>query len=143
MSVKPSVLFVCAKSAGKSQMAAALMRHHAGNLIDVHSAGTRPGHTLNTQSVESLTGIGVAIGNEHPKPIDPNLLATVDLVVILGSEASVVAPDGVELRTWHTDEPSRRGIEGAERMRLVRDDINTRVQALADELDQSDTLEAH
>ena len=34
------------------------------------------------------------------------------------------------IETWNTDEPSERGIEGIERMRLVRDDIDTRVQAL-------------
>lgn len=135
MSVKPSVLFVCVKNAGKSQMAAALMRHHAGDHVDVHSAGTHPGRKLNTQSVESLAEIGVEIGDEHPKPLDPNLLATINLVVVLGSEATLAVPDGVELRTWETDEPSQRGIEGAERMRLIRDDINTRVQALAHELD--------
>ena len=135
MSVKPSVLFVCVKNAGKSQMAAALMRHHAGDHVDVHSAGTHPGHKLNTQSVESLAEIGVEIGDEHPKPLDPNLLATFNLVVVVGSEATLAVPDRVELRTWETDEPSQRGIEGAERMRLTRDDIDTRVQALAHELD--------
>ncbi len=37
--------------------------------------------------------------------------------------------------SWDTDEPSERGIDGIERMRLVRDDINTRVQHLLAELD--------
>ena len=40
----------------------------------------------------------------------------------------------VELQNWDTDEPSERGIDGIERMRLVRDDINTRVEALARQL---------
>jgi arsenate-mycothiol transferase len=31
---------------------------------------------------------------------------------------------------WDTDEPSYRGIDGIERMRLVRDDIAGRVGAL-------------
>lgn len=47
----PSVLFVCVKNGGKSQMAAALMRHHAGDRVVVHSAGTKPGTTLNAESV--------------------------------------------------------------------------------------------
>jgi arsenate-mycothiol transferase len=38
------------------------------------------------------------------------------------------------VETWHTDEPSARGIEGIERMRLVRDDIDARVRALLTEL---------
>ena len=43
-------------------------------------------------------------------------------------------PSGVELRNWDTDEPSERGIDGIERMRLVRDDIDNRVRALLAEL---------
>jgi arsenate-mycothiol transferase len=35
---------------------------------------------------------------------------------------------------WVPDEPSERGIEGMERMRLVRDDITARVQKLLAEL---------
>ena len=66
MSVKSSVLFVCVKNAGKSQMAAALMRHRTGNLVDVHSAGIRPGHTLNSHSVESLAEIG-GVGFPDPR----------------------------------------------------------------------------
>jgi arsenate-mycothiol transferase len=131
---RPSVLFVCVKNGGKSQMAAALMRHEAGQEVEVHSAGTHSGGKLNPQSVESLAEIGVGVGDEHPKPIDPDLLARTDLVVLVGTEARLEAPDGVEVRVWDTDEPSTRGIEGIERMRLVRDDIHTRVQALAEEL---------
>lgn len=129
------MLFVCVKNAGKSQMAAALMRHLASNRVEVHSAGTHPGGKLNSESVASLAEIGVDIGDEHPKPIDRNLLADIDLVVVLGQEAKLAVPDTAELRTWETDEPSQRGIDGADRMRLIRNDINTRVQALAAELD--------
>ena len=38
----PSVLFVCGKNGGKSQMAAALMRRAAGASVAVYSAGTHP-----------------------------------------------------------------------------------------------------
>jgi arsenate-mycothiol transferase len=58
----------------------------------------------------------------------------VDLVVTLGREARVEVPDGTELRNWDTDEPSARGIDGIDRMLLVRDDIARRVAALLDEL---------
>jgi len=39
----PSVLFVCIRNGGKSQMVAGLMRKAAGDLVEVHSAGTQPG----------------------------------------------------------------------------------------------------
>ncbi|MEC4614382.1 arsenate-mycothiol transferase ArsC [Tsukamurella tyrosinosolvens] len=133
-SATPSVLFVCVKNGGKSQMAAGLMRKTVGDAVEVHSAGTKPGSVVNGLSAESLAEVGVDITGETPKPIDPALLARVDLVVTLGQEAVVDTPDGVALVNWDTDEPSERGIDGIERMRLVRDDIAARVTALAAEL---------
>ncbi|WP_219416923.1 arsenate-mycothiol transferase ArsC [Pseudonocardia nigra] len=130
----PSVLFVCVKNGGKSQMAAGLMRRAAGDSVTVHSAGTRPGGAINALSAESLAEVGVDVTGETPKPVDPELLRSVDLVVTLGREAQVEVPTGTELRNWDTDEPSERGIDGIERMRLVRDDIDARVQALHAEL---------
>lgn len=125
-----TIVFVCQKNGGKSQMAAALMRSIVGPELRVVSAGTKPGSALNPQSVESLREIGVGVGDEHPKPLTPEMLETADLVVVLGGEARVPETAGTAIETWITDEPSERGIEGMERMRLVRDDIRRRVEAL-------------
>ncbi|WP_082697116.1 MULTISPECIES: low molecular weight phosphatase family protein [Kocuria] len=133
---KPSVLFVCAKNGGKSQMAAALMDERAAGAVEVHSAGTTPGTNINALSAEVVAELGADMSRGHPTPIDPELLRSVDRVVVLGDEAKVEPVEGMTgtIETWHTDEPSERGIEGAERMRLVRDDIDTRVQQLLTEL---------
>jgi protein-tyrosine-phosphatase len=61
---KPSVLFVCVKNGGKSQMGAGLMRQIAGNTIDVYSAGTKPGTSLNNLSAQSLGEVGIDITAE-------------------------------------------------------------------------------
>lgn len=134
MTTAPMVLFVCVRNSGKSQMAAGLMHQAAGGLVVALSAGTDPGTKLNALSVAALAEVGVDIAGGYPKAVDPLLLAAVDLVVVLGREAQLDVPAGVRVRRWETDEPSERGIEGMERMRLVRDDIATRVQALAAEL---------
>ncbi len=133
---RSSVLFVCVKNGGKSQMAAALMRHHAGEAIEVFSAGTRPGASLNEQSRIVMEEVGATMAGEHPKLLDPALAAGVDRIVVLGDEAVVEPPPGMRgtIENWVTDEPSLRGIDGLERMRLVRDDIDHRVRTLAAEL---------
>ncbi|HSO16932.1 MAG TPA: low molecular weight phosphatase family protein [Arthrobacter sp.] len=131
---KPSVLFVCSKNGGKSQLAAGLMNQLASGTVTVHSAGTKPGKSLNPQSVDALAELGIDITGEHPKPVTDEVLDAVDVVIVLGSEAKVEAPEGKRLEVWDTDEPSARGIEGMERMRLVRDDIKARVQRLYTEL---------
>ncbi|MET4429355.1 low molecular weight phosphatase family protein [Mycolicibacterium sp. 624] len=130
----PSVLFVCVKNAGKSQMAAGLMRTIAGDTVEVHSAGTRPGGAINALSAAALAEGGIDITDQTPKPIDSALLRNVDVVVILGREAHVEPVEGTRFETWDTDEPSDRGIGGIERMRLVRDDIENRVRRLIDQL---------
>ncbi|WP_319433269.1 low molecular weight phosphatase family protein [Mycobacterium sp. RTGN5] len=126
----PSVLFVCVKNGGKSQMAAGLMRKIAGDAVDVHSAGTKPGSKVNKLSAESLAEVGVDISAETPQPIDPELVRHVDIVVTLGREAHVEPVAGTRFENWDTDEPSERGINGIERMRLVREDIAHRIADL-------------
>jgi len=133
-----AVLFVCARNGGKSQMAAGLMRATAPD-ITVDSAGTDPGTKLNAQSVASLAEVGVDISAGAPKPVTAALLSAADVVVTLGSEARIDADlmagaASTAFETWETDEPSSRGIEGMDRMRLVRDDIAARVSDLAGRL---------
>ncbi|MGM9472757.1 low molecular weight phosphatase family protein [Pseudarthrobacter sp. YS3] len=130
----PSVLFVCSKNGGKSQLAAGLMNQLAAGTVTVHSAGTKPAQSLNSQAVESLTELGIDITGEHPKAVTEEVLASVDAVIVLGTEAKLDPIAGTRFEVWETDEPSERGIEGMERMRLVRDDINARVGKLYAEL---------
>ena len=111
-------------------MAAALLRAAVGDSVTVLSAGTKPGTSLNAQSVDSLAELGIGVGDEHPKAITVEMVAAADIVVVLGSEAQVDEVPGTKFETWITDEPSERGIEGMERMRLVRDDIGARVEKL-------------
>lgn len=121
-------------------MAGGLMRHLAGDNVTVYTAGTKPGPSLNAQSVESLAELGIDISGERTKAITADMLADVGLIITLGNEAVIEPVAGIEIRNWNTDEPSERGIAGMERMRLVRDDIQARVQALAAEFNaQSNT----
>ena len=134
----PSVLFVCKKNGGKSQIAAALMRQQAGDAVRVLSAGTAPGDALNALSKAVVEEVGATMDGEYTKPIDPAILHSVDRVIVLGDEAKVEPVPDMRgtIETWPIGEPSLRGIEGEERMRLVRDDISERVRRLADELTQ-------
>jgi arsenate-mycothiol transferase len=75
-SATPSVLFVCIKNSGKSQMAAGLMRKISGDSVNVYSAGTKLGDGINALSADSLAEVGVDISDETPKPTTLNLFAT-------------------------------------------------------------------
>ncbi len=112
------------------------MRYAAGDSIQVHSAGTSPGTTLNALSVATVAEVGASMDGEYPKPIDPELLRTADRVVVIGDEAVVepVPEMTGSIETWTIDEPSARGIDGEVRMRLIRDELNEKVGRLTSEL---------
>jgi arsenate-mycothiol transferase len=112
------------------------MRLTAGDSVEVHSAGTVPGTAINAESAAAVAELGADMSDQVPKPIDPALLACVDRVIVLGTEAVVDPVPGMAgtIETWNTVEPSNDGIEGAERMRLIRDDIAVRVTLLVSEL---------
>jgi arsenate-mycothiol transferase len=134
MTTTPSVLFVCVKNGGQSQMAAGLMRKIAGDTVTVDSAGTEPGSAINRLSAATLLEVGVDISDQTPKQLTDDLIRRSDLIVVLGRDAQVMPKDGTPVEVWDTDEPSERGIDGIERMRLVRDEINRRIEKLAQQL---------
>ncbi|WP_396908198.1 low molecular weight phosphatase family protein [Mycolicibacterium sp.] len=130
-----SVLFVCVSNAGKSVMAAGLMRQVAGPHIRVTSAGTHAKTAVNDLSAQVLAEVGVDISDHQPTQLSGQMIDDADLVVIVGTQAHLdeVHP-GTAIQRWDTDEPSLRGVDGIERMRIIRDDITMRVQALASNL---------
>ncbi len=136
------VLFVCVKNGGKSQMAAGLLQqvltdqHTSG--IEVGSAGTKAGTSLNGLSVQVLAENGIDIADQHTRQLTPKLQQQADWVITLGAEAQVDPIPGPRYETWETDEPSLRGIDGVERMRLVRDDIARYVDDLHTRLTSQD-----
>ncbi|MEE6168575.1 MULTISPECIES: arsenate-mycothiol transferase ArsC [unclassified Mycolicibacterium] len=130
-----SVLFVCVSNAGKSVMAAGLLRQLAGPNVHVSSAGTHAKTAVNELSVQALAEVGVEISGHQPTQLAAQMLDDADLVVIVGGQAHLDEDHpGTTIQRWDTDEPSLRGIDGIDRMRIIRDDITARVQALAADL---------
>lgn len=132
--MKPSVLFVCVKNGGKSQMAVGLMNALVGDQITVSSAGTKPGAKINDLAAQVLLARGIDIRTERPKLLTEDAMRSADLVVALGTEAQMPQVEGALIEVRELDEPSTRGIEGHERMILVRDEISFRVKTLAERL---------
>ncbi|WP_412100939.1 low molecular weight phosphatase family protein [Corynebacterium aurimucosum] len=125
-----SVLFLCNTNRGKSQMAAALARKHAPDW-EVHSAGVKTTEQhreqgVNAEAQASLTKVGADMAGT-PTLIDRDLASSVDHVIVVGDADY----DGVAER-WEIEDPSVRGLEGAERMDALRDDIDARVRAFLD-----------
>lgn len=127
----PEVLFVCVHNAGRSQMAAALLDHHAAGRVVVRSAGSTPADEINPAVVEAMAEIGLDLSKEHPKPLTPEAVEGSDVVVTMGcGDACPVFP-GKRYLDWELEDPSGKSVE---EVRPIRDEIERRVSALLAEL---------
>src|SRR5262245_10700702 len=120
MSVKPSVLFVCVHNAGRSQMAAALLAHLAGDRIEVRSAGTEPDYVVSPAAVVAMAEIGIDIAAATPKVLTPEIVQSSDIVITMGcGDISPYCP-GVSYRDWPLDDPAG---QPPDIVRAIRDAI--------------------
>lgn len=127
----PEVLFVCVHNAGRSQMAAALLHHHAHGRIVVRSAGSAPADEVNPSVVAAMDEVGVDVSREFPKPLTSEAVEGADVVVTMGcGDACPVFP-GKRYLDWELDDPAGLGVE---EVRPIRDEIDRRVRDLLAEL---------
>lgn len=133
---RPEVLFVCVHNAGRSQMAAALLRRTGAGRILVRSAGSEPADRLDPVVVEAMAEVGIDLSQERPKPLSSGTVAASDVVITMGcGDACPVSP-GVRAEDWDLPDPAGMSLD---EVRPIRDEIDRRVRHLASELlDQAD-----
>lgn len=129
---RPAVLFLCVHNAGRSQMAAGWLRHLVGDAVDVFSGGSDPGLETNRAAIEAMAEVGIDISTEYPKPWTDEIARAADVIVSMGcGDACPIFP-GKRYEDWELGDPSGQPIEV---VREIRDDIRTRVEALAASLE--------
>lgn len=128
---RPEVLFVCVKNAGRSQMAAGILRHLAGDRVVVRTAGSAPAPAMAPAIVVALDEIGVPLGGEFPKPLTDEAVRAADVVVTMGCGDACPVYAGRRYLDWELDDPAGLPLDA---VRGIRDDIDARVRALLGEL---------
>jgi protein-tyrosine-phosphatase len=130
---RPEVLFVCVHNAGRSQMAAALLAHHAGDRVVVRSAGTAPAETINPAVVEAMAELGIDLlaSGAHPKRLEDAAVEASDVVITMGCGDECPFYPGTRYLDWQLDDPAGQGLDA---VRPIRDEIDRRVRALVHEL---------
>ncbi|MDQ0894159.1 metalloregulator ArsR/SmtB family transcription factor [Agromyces ramosus] len=127
----PEVLFVCVQNAGRSQIAAAILKHLAGDRVRVRTAGSEPASSVRSTIVTALDEIGVPIGGEFPKPLTDEVVRAADVVITMGCGDACPVYPGRRYLDWELDDPAGLPIA---RVREIRDDIEGRVRELLGEL---------
>ena len=131
---RPQVLFVCVHNAGRSQMAAALLHHHAAGRVDVRSAGSAPADEINPVVRAAMAELGVDLGDARPQILTADAVQTSDVVVTMGcGDACPVFP-GRRYLDWDLTDPAGKALD---EVRSIRDDIDRRVRTLLAELTAS------
>ncbi|HLB39593.1 MAG TPA: arsenate reductase ArsC [Actinomycetota bacterium] len=131
MGTAPTVLFVCVHNAGRSQMAAGLLAKHAGDRVDVRSAGSAPSDTINPAVLEVMDEVDIDLSREFPKPLTTEVVEAADVVITMGcGDACPVFP-GKRYLDWELPDPA--GLP-ADQVRPIRDEIDRRVRGLLAEL---------
>ncbi len=128
---RPEVLFLCIHNAGRSQMAAALLRRQAGDRITVTSAGTDPADQVNPAVLEALAEIGLDVSSERPTRLLDEMAAQADVIVTMGCGDACPFYPGKRYLDWELPDPAGKPIE---EVRPIRDEIERRVAALVTEL---------
>ena len=129
--MKKTVLFVCVHNAGRSQMAAGFMEHHGAGKVEVLSAGSAPKDSINPVAVAAMAEKGIDIANRVPKILTPESVQASDVVITMGCGDACPFYPGKRYEDWKLDDPASQSLEN---VRKIRDEIETRVVALLDEI---------
>ena len=129
------MLFVCVHNAGRSQMAAGLVKLRSKGRVHVRSAGSAPGDEINPAVVEVMTEIGVDMSEEFPKPLTDEVVRAADVVITMGCGDACPIYPGKRYEDWTLEDPDGKDVAT---VRRIRDEIDARVQRLVAELTQVD-----
>ena len=128
---QPEVLFVCIHNAGRSQMAAGLVKLRSEGRIHVRSAGSQPADRINPAVMEAMREVGVDLDEEFPKPLTDEVVKAADVVITMGCGDACPIYPGKRYEDWELDDPAGLDLDA---VRPIRDEIDRRVRALVAEL---------
>ena len=128
---QPEVLFVCVQNAGRSQMAAGLVKLRSDGRIHVRSAGSQPGDEINPAVVAVMDELGVDLAEEFPKPLTDEVVRAADVVITMGCGDACPIYPGKRYEDWTVDDPAG---EDVDTVRGIRDEIDDRVRRLIADL---------
>ncbi|WP_019181264.1 arsenate reductase ArsC [Microbacterium yannicii] len=127
----PEILYVCVQNSGRSQMAAAITRHLAGDRVHVRSAGSQPGSGILPSVVAVLAEVGIDVSEEFPKPLTDDVVRAADAVITMGCGDACPFYPGKRYLDWDLQDPADLDLDG---IRQVRDEIRRHVEELLTEL---------
>ncbi len=134
------VLFVCMGNCVRSQMAEAIARHAASDIIAAESAGVSPLGFIDNTTQRVLRERGISFEGQFSKGLRAHTLKKPDLVVNMSGIPGSSLFAGQRFEDWQVQDPFG---EAVEIHRRTCDDIEARVKDLAARLRRSQTEQAN
>ncbi len=142
--LKQNLLFVCTGNSARSQLAEALLRHHAGDLFEVYSGGTNP-RPINPLTLRVLQEVGLPTDELRAKQAQTfrGGMPFRYVISLSGGPAWMCVanwPNTVERMFWTFENPASTedtDEEPLERFRDVRDQIDERIKSWVAEVRRS------
>ena len=130
MSPRIKVLFLCIGNACRSQMAEAIARHTAADVIEASSAGLVPFGDIPHTTVDVLHERGISAAGQSSKPLRSEDLHAADLVINMTGRpgARIFTEPVTRLEDWDVGDPYGFNLAV---YRDIRDQIEARVEDLA------------
>ncbi|GLY37544.1 ArsR family transcriptional regulator [Amycolatopsis sp. NBRC 101858] len=107
------VLFACTGNSSRSPIAEALLRHRAGDHVDVTSAGSRPKPRIHPDAIRVLReDFGIELDDRRPRHLDTLTGHRFDYVITVCDKVREVCPDfGDDPRPVHWSIPDPAAAE--------------------------------
>lgn len=123
-----TIIFACVHNAGRSQMAAAFFNQLANpKEAQGISAGTEPAQQVHPEVVKMMKEVGIDLSTAKPQKLTDELAKKAQLLITMGcGEACPLIP-GLRRLDWPLQDPKGKS---ADQVRLIRDEIKTRVEEL-------------
>ncbi len=132
--------FMCVQNAGRSQMSTAFAERERAQRgldddVDILTGGTHPADHVHEEVVDVMQENGVDLSDRTPRNISTEELESCDYVATMGCSTLELDADAshVDIRDWALEDPDGQDLDA---VRAIRDDIEARVQALFDEIEQ-------
>ena len=134
---KPTVLILCTGNSCRSHIAEGILRHAAGDLMEVHSAGSKPAGYVHPKAIQVLKEIGIDISAHTSKHMNEFLSGQVTTVITVcgnADQACPMFPGQVNRYHWGFEDPAHAVGSDEEVLnvfRKVRDQIKLVFEAYA------------
>ena len=126
-----SVLFVCIENSNRSQMAQAFAILHGHGEVQAYSAGSKPSGKINPKAIAAMNEIGYDLSTHDSKSLDEIPDVTYDAVITMGCGDACPWVPARYREDWAIPDPRNMNEDD---FRVVRDEIESKVKALLDQL---------